>query len=220
MQSVSRNWKILIALNLTLGIIQVIGMYTDFEFENPFLNFFFPVFITTLAIISIIKLLRSKISLKWLLTILCLPSLVAGFPHFILFPLIFTPAGGYATGLLANELNARPILAEFPSPDKTKIAIVYYTPPKEGGNIGIYVKLKYRFLPLFVRSIYEDAIDFDWNSPFDPNIKYNLVWIDNQNIQVGKSKEQLNVSQVKLVNSKIFDALSFVYEWIFPNQDR
>ncbi|MEP6895619.1 MAG: hypothetical protein ABI986_08435, partial [Chloroflexota bacterium] len=123
-------------------------------------------------------------------------------------------------GLLANELNARSILGEFPSPDGTKIAIVYYSHPLEGGNIGIDVKLKYRFFPLFVRSVYEDTIDFDWNSPFDPNIKYNLVWIDNQNIQAGKSKEQLNVSLVKLVNSKIFDALSFVYEWIFPNRDR
>jgi len=204
MQTLTRNWKIFLGLNLILGIVQIIGMYTDIEFESPYLNFFFPIIITFLAIISVIKVLKSKFSVDWLLASLCLPSLVSSLPYFVLFLIMLTPGGWYVAAVQANEFNARSIRGEFPSPDGTKIAIIYYTPPMEGGNIGIHIKLKYRFIPLVVRSLYEDSIYFDWNSPWNPNFEYKLVWIDNKNIEVKEIQKLSSINRVRPAKPKVF----------------
>jgi len=212
MQSQTKTWKYILGLNITLGIIQIIGMFTDFEFENPYLNLFFPVFVTILALVTIRMFPKSEFNNRRLKTLVCIPSLAAGLPYFLLFILFIFPTGWYAADLAVNNFTARSVLKEVPSPDETKIAIVYYNPPMEGGNIRIETKLKYKYLPFVVRYIHEEWIDFDWEIPHDPNFKYNLTWIDNEKIQAGEDRKQLNVSKVKLVMPEIIAAFFSNYE--------
>jgi hypothetical protein len=136
-----------------------------------------------------------------------------------MFLMLLTPGGMYLAVWDASEIDSRSIFAEIQSPDTMKKLIVYYTPPREGGDIWINVKLRYRFFPFVVRHIYTDTIDFDWYSTSDQDVDYEIEWRDNDSINLEEPNIRLAVNTIRFLEPEIYNELSSLFDLMFAQSD-
>lgn len=173
--SFSSIWKLVLAVNVILGLFLWIGLCTDYYWDSLLANICYPPLV---AIIGTKTLLANPNALlkkqQWLKVVCCLPSIAGGLPYIILVLLV-----PFSCGLIAfldDEMGFAQIQQAI-SPNTSKIAEVYFKPytplTAEYGRVEVY--LKYKWLPFLRRGLYYDGYTHK-------DMRIYLIWRDEETI--------------------------------------
>lgn len=195
--------RLLMALNLLLGVPLWLLLSSDLTLANNLANYLLPPLIAVFGLISLRNLRRSRQPTDFprsrLAPILsCLPSITGGVPSILLAIIAILPPVVFVVMLggmfaVSENLN-KTVIQEAPSPDGWKTAEVWFYPvgAYTGGSGRIAVKLRYRYVPLLRREVYNLSNSYE----ADGESQEYLTWLDNDTIQLAEEEEPLAVGQV------------------------
>jgi len=194
-----RSWRPVLVINLFLGIFLWFLSFTDFEYSNPYLNLIFPIVVLVICLITVVKL---DVPRKFLKYVFCLPSITLGLPYAFLGSLIII--NPFAWGIL-GEITQIKFVNAYNSLNNAQTVEVYTVREDnyEFESYRVLVKLRYRFLPVFIRDICgvnicnaQSAILTNPNTVYD----YEFKWIDKDHLSITYKPGNLENNKVVNVN--------------------
>ncbi|MCL6560210.1 MAG: hypothetical protein K6U74_15735 [Firmicutes bacterium] len=149
--------KIILAINLALGLFLWFGYCTDYSWAGIIPDYCYPVLVASVALVS--WLLRDRHvdeRSRHRYKLFLMPSLVGG--GAALFSALIAVLPPFTLGFVfaLEEVKAEKLIQTVPSPNGAKIADVYFRPvgAYTGGNGRIFVRVRYRRLPFIERDLY------------------------------------------------------------------
>lgn len=209
----TKFWNFLIWSNLALSCILLIGMYSDYQFENQKANFVLPLVVSIMTIFLLWKTYRSNWESRRPMLIVSLIPLVISLPYFLSVIICLIP---FFTCRCAFELEhllihkGIPILLQSElSSDNAKTAEVYYSEVKgdnaSGGYLDVYVK--YHFLPFVNRKVHEVYTPKSYNDFKNPIVE----WTDDNTI-VFINTQVLDIGIIGFQSSQIFTFFKYLFQ--------
>lgn len=190
-KSLGVKWKIILAVNLILGLFLCFILLTTNSFVYEVANFFYGTATACIALVSLLVIYIKKKCSRWwmevICALICLPSLLLG---------------GICTAILPFALidpSVDTVVQRLRSPDGKHLAVVnhHYNPSNActhpSGNTALYVRN--RFLPCFQRYAY----NFEDDSLAPPKREF-VRWKDNETLLVLDDEAILEPGQYDIVN--------------------
>ncbi len=191
----NNKWKVLIGVNLFLGMLLWFAYFTDYSLPGTVIDFLFP---PAVAIVSLISLLAAGKNTptkgKRLVSRLsCIPSLIGGCSYTII-SILAIPVFMLGFFFAMDELSNETLIQRIASPDGSRIAEVYFRPvgAYSGGNGRISIRVKYRLFPFVERDVYHVGRSYANESTTD-----YLSWVDNDTLFISEKQHNLSLGIVK-----------------------
>jgi len=204
---ISPNVKIVFWINGVLGIVLLIGLYSDYEFSYQKFNAIFPALLLPVSFILLRKAIKSK-QLPILHKILAAIPLISGIPYLIAVIVCVFPLTA-CTCVFAIHFTitgrSEPILLERKSsPNQYKQVETYYSYAGGDGASGGYVEVyvKYKYLPFVRRKIYER-----WNPEGPDSFQDSIKWISDNQVQF--SSTVLRIGIIKIQYPEVFNFMKY-----------
>lgn len=146
-----------IALNLFAGLILWFGYCTDYSWAGSMPDYIYPPAVAFVALVSLRRKdkganRRSRRRYR----LACMPSLIGGGMAIVLMVIMFVPPLLLASLFTISEIAGETLIQSAVSPDGTRVANVYFRPvgAYSGGNGHVFIRVRYRWLPIVERDIY------------------------------------------------------------------
>ncbi len=183
-----------IIFNLVLCSLLWLGYSTDYTWYGNLSDWLFPPIVGLIALVSYPSLTAIPNRLwRIVLRIFSISSIGGGcFPIcVILVGLAIAPLG---VMFMADEINNEVSIQQSISPDKDKIADVYFrgVGAYDGGNGRISVRVRDRWFPIVEREVY-----FLSNSYADKTTNNYLHWVDNDTLFMSEENIEVKVGKVQ-----------------------
>lgn len=186
------NWKVVLALNLALGIFLWFLDSTDYSLRGTISDIVFPPFVFIVAIITLMAV--PDIQKKRISKLVCLPSLIGAGVHVLFGIMMIIPPFTLALLFSIDEIKNEVQIQQISSPNNAQVADVYFRPvgAYSGGSGRIYVKVTNKLLPFLEREILYLRV-----SHADENTENYLEWIDDSTLYISEINEKIPVGTVK-----------------------
>lgn len=185
------HWKLVLAINLFLGISLWLGFFTDISLRGTIPDILFPPLVVVFAVatIRVVPTERKKLS-----KLAYIPSYIGGFLFLLMACIMLIPP--FTLGFLfgVSEIASEVRIQQIESPNNSRIAEVYFRPvgAYSGGSGRVYIRVTYTYFPFLERDIYYLRV-----SHADENTRNYLQWIDNDTLYISETDEKIVVGTIK-----------------------
>lgn len=195
----SHKWKVVLAINLLLGLLLFFGLFTDYSWAGALPDMLYPPIVALVAIFSLRLLKRAAPTRAKGIAgrLLCLPSIFTGciYPAILGCVIVTIPYILVIIISTAGEAINETRLQRTISPDGFQVAEVYFRgsgayPDAEG---QIIVRVKPRWLPVIERDVYTL-----YRSSADNDTWEHVSWVDNHTLFFVDTNELIKINRIKL----------------------
>jgi len=185
------HWKLILVLNLILGIALWFGSFTDVSLRGTIPDILFPPFVTVLALITLGALPAEK---KKLGVLAYIPSFSGGCLYLLMGFIMIVPPFTLAFLFGASEIADEVRIQQVASPNNLEFADVYFRPvgAYTGGSGRIYIRVVNKFLPFIERDVYTAK-----TYTVDEKTTDYVKWLDNITLYISDTDQQINIGGVK-----------------------
>ncbi len=185
------NWKLVLLLNLVLGISLWFGFFTDVSLRGTIPDLLFPPIVALFAFITTGTLPREK---KRFLRMAYWPSLLGGFLHVFLVLILIIPPFTLGFLFAAGEISSEVKIQQIESPNKINIVDVYFRPvgAYASGSGRISIRLVNKYLPFVERDIYAGK-----TSTASEETTIYVKWLDNNTLYLQENGETIKIGKIE-----------------------
>ena len=206
----NNGWKIVIGINILLGLMLWFGYLTDYSWASSSLDASFPLYVGGIALLSMIYFVNRKDNLgKWrkVKALLCLPSLTGCCLSTLFITLMIMPPFTLGFFFMMAEMDDEVLIQQATSPDGSRVAKVYFRPVGAygAGNGRTYVRVEQPLLPFVERDVFSLT-----KSYADENTSNYLSWVDNDTLLISETDEKIELGMVRL---SISSTVTFPIRW-------
>jgi hypothetical protein len=206
-----RRWRILLAMNLGVGVLLWFFYSTDFSWAGTIPDIAFPPLV---AMMSLVSLLISRKApsrrQRQAAALACLPSLIGGWLYILVAGLLVMPPFTLGAFFMIDEISHEKLIQEAVSPDGSLVAQVCFrgVGAYGPGNGRTYVRVKHRLLPVVEKDVYHLH-----GSHADESTADYLWWRDTGTLYIPETQEEVAVGTATLRMPNVFaiPARLFVY---------
>jgi len=171
------NWRIIIALNLVLGVFLWFLYCTNHSLPGIIPNIIYALAVGVIALLSLrLKDKGPSLRTKRCYKLSCLPSLIGGgLPVLLVLP-PFCCLGV----VILNDIKGFKQVQSLASPDHTQVAIVYeiHESTVTTHSYTMTIRMRHRLLPFVERTVYRSRAWLDQGS------REYVRWKDNETLQL------------------------------------
>jgi hypothetical protein len=203
---------LLLAINLLLGLLLWFFSFTDYSIAGTIPELFFPI----IVLVSGFFVLRmadraSTRSRKRLIRLSILPALLGGSLS-VSTAVLFVTFSTIEAISFANETIGEHLIQQAASPDRSRVAEVYFRPVGEYsvGKGQIFVRIKHMLLPFVERDVYHmrRTYQVDWATTD------HLSWQDNDTLYIPKTQERVHLGPIKAEAHPFVTMALSIYQYI------
>ena len=185
------HWKLVLIINLLLGIVLWLDWFTNISLRGEFTNILFPLIVAFLALITLEILPAEK---KRLGVFASIPSCGGGCLYLLVgFMMLIPPFTLYflfRVSEIADEVRVQQII----SPNRINFADVYFQPVGAYGEGSgrIYIRVQNKFLPFIERDLYSGTTYMT-----EENLTDYVQWLDDSTLYISETSTRISIGNVK-----------------------
>ena len=190
----SRKWKVVIGVNLALGLILWFGYFTDYSLAGTWPDLLSPPIVGLVGFFSwrSAKNVPSE-AMRRLHKLSSLPSIIGACLPVLLTVIMVIPPFTLGFLFALSEMGGETRIQRAISPDGSRIAEVYFRPvgAYSGGNGRIQVRVRHRWFPLVERDVY-----YLGRSYADEDTNDYLYWVDSGTLYISEKEQQVELGRI------------------------
>jgi hypothetical protein len=187
------RWKALIAINLVLGFLLWAIYLTDYSLAGNVADIVFPVGVCGAGLVSLgfSGIAPTRVS-RLVTGLTCLPSIIGGGLAIIVGVLLFIPPFTLGGMFLVLETATEQLVQEVESPDRSRVAQVYFRAvgAYSAGEGRVFVRVRYSQFPLVERDVYYVSPSYSDGTDY-------VSWLDNDTLYIREVDETVTLGIVR-----------------------